>query len=130
MLSISPDGYIRLTCLGVQAIALTHLLSDFDSDTPPHNLQGAQATSITGLTEWVSAGKPTLSMGWDWQMDADGNQVVLKRISDPRSNIMLIDVAGVDLGPEATGAWLGILADALRWQDAALSHLREHCGVE
>lgn len=130
MLSISNDGYIRLTCLEIQAIALTHLISDLDIDTPPLATQGAQATSITGYTEWISAGKPALSLGWDWQMQADGKQVVLKRIADPQSNIMLLDESGLDLGSDATNARLGTLIDTLPWQDTALAHLRAHCGVK
>lgn len=124
MLSISTDGYIRLSLAQIQAIELSHLITGLDEDAPTQHCTGAIHTAITGYTEWISAGSPALTLGWDWQMEAGQDLLCLKRVGAPRSNIMLLDGERRDLGHEASGRLLAALVDALVWQDHALHHIR------
>ena len=89
MLTVSDDGYIRLTHAELEQELLIHLVSGLDEDTD--NIEGV--TTMTGYTEWVSASTPTISMGWDWQLGATEQLI---RISDIRSNVMLQNIHSID----------------------------------
>lgn len=80
-------------------------------------------TEILGYTEWVSKTFPTITIGWDWQMDADHNHILLRRISEPRSNIMLQDSTGMDIGPAKTMILLEVLIDVLDWPIEVRNHI-------
>lgn len=109
MLSISDDGYIRLTYAELQQEQLTHLVSGLDEDTD--NIEGE--TAITGYTEWVTASTPIISMGWDWKL---GTNERLIRISDIRSNIMLLNHQQIDHDVQKNNAFLEQYVDGLNWQ--------------
>lgn len=115
-------GYIYLTVDELCAGALVHLISGIDQDCRIAGA-GAVATAITGYTEWVSEDGPVLTIGWDWQMTADGDQVRLKRISPPSSNVMLQSPARRDLGHARTLALLNDYLDGFDWQPATLGHI-------
>ena len=128
MLTISPDGYIRLSLDLMRHTRLVHLISGLDQDNPPLPPDGAVPTTISGYTEWVSEGSAPLTVGWDWQLHAEVNPVRMERISEPRSNIMLLDDQQQDLGPARTSALLASLIDGMAWQDAALRHMNPQPG--
>jgi hypothetical protein len=125
MLIISPDGYIRLSLDDMRGIGLVHLISGLDEDIPLLADAGAVTTTISGYTEWISEGSAPLTVGWDWQLNVDGPQIRMERISDPRSNIMLIDAAQADVGPQQTGVLLGSVIDAFAWQDTTLQFIQD-----
>jgi hypothetical protein len=125
MLTISPDSYIRLSFDLMRNTSLVHLMSGLDEDNPSLTIDGAVPTTITGYTEWVSEGSAPLTMGWDWQLNVDGNDVRMERISEPRSNIMLLDNALHDCGPAKTSALLETVIDALAWQDTTLAYIKD-----
>ena len=66
IITIAPDGYIRLTFEEFRKISLIHLISGLDEDELVSLQEGATITEITGYTEWVSDTIPTISIGWDW----------------------------------------------------------------
>ncbi|OYV71357.1 MAG: hypothetical protein B7Z67_01060 [Acidiphilium sp. 21-60-14] len=99
---ISEDGYIRLSFPELEAIRLIHMTSGLDEYAPEIVSAGAISTSITGYTEWISNTSPAITIGWDWQLETICNPVSLKRISEPRSNIMLEDAGKRDMGPLKT----------------------------
>ena len=109
MLTVSDDGYIRLTYAELQHELLTHLVSGLDEDTD--NTEGM--TTITGYTEWVTTSTPTISMGWDWQLGANEQ---LTRISDIRSNVMLQNIHSIDHDMPKNNALLEQFIDNLNWQ--------------
>ncbi|MGV7211648.1 DUF4902 domain-containing protein [Oxalobacteraceae bacterium A2-2] len=126
---MSTTGYVYLTLAQLQAISLSHLISGMDEDGDPHVPEAAVATAITGYTEWVAGGKPTITIGWDWQMLRDGGAVRLRRVSDPASNVMLQSPAGADLGPGKSAALLGAFVDGIDWQSTTLDYLNaRYCG--
>jgi len=116
-------GYIHLTVDEFCTGALVHLISGVDQECNLVDCIGALATAITGYTEWVSADAPVLTIGWDWQMIAEGHVVQLKRISPPSSNVMLQSDGRRDLGHARTVALLNAYLDGLDWQPATLGHI-------
>jgi hypothetical protein len=122
VLAVSGDGYIRLPCHRVSEVELVHLLSGADPELSLH--AGPTATSMTGFTEWLSAGCPAITLGWDWKMDTSGRPGQLRRLNWPRSNLMLCDPARKDVGPDETARLLAQMIDTLEWQAAVRSHLR------
>ena len=122
--AVSEDGYIRLLFAELQVVHLSHLISGLDEDTPRASFDGATSTAIRGYTEWVSHLAPTITIGWDWQMDAAHHYVLLRRIGEPRSNIMLVDANRKDITLLKTTVLLEAYVDALKWQAA----VREHIG--
>jgi len=126
---MSNTGYVYLTFAQLQAIPLSHLISGMDEDGDIHMTDAAVATAITGYTEWVASGKPAVTIGWDWQMLREGATLRLRRVSDPASNIMLRNAAGIDLGHGKSAALLGVLVDSFDWQTATLGYLNDrYCG--
>ena len=118
VLSVSEDGYVRLSFDELKPIVLDHFLSGLDEDIPntSNASHAAVITVITGYTEWLSATSPIITMGWDWQMGVMGNRILLRKVGEPRSNLMLQDSERCDVGPAKTAILLGIFVDSLDWQ--------------
>lgn len=116
-------GYIYLTVAELCAGTLVHLLSGVDQECHLDSCTGAMATDITGYTEWVSAGAPVLTIGWDWQMIAEENVVRLERVGPPSSNVMLLSPGRRELGSACTVALLNDYLDGFDWQAATLVHI-------
>lgn len=116
IITLSHDGYVRLTPECLMQVKFTHLHSGVDGDRPLAVAEGATRSSITGYTEWISATRPAITIGWDWQMTARDGQIQLIPLGYPRSNLMLIDEHGNDFGYSATEALLRFWVKSLEWQ--------------
>ena len=119
-ITLSEDGYVRLTLATFLNVPLSHLLSGLDEDTPVTFREGASLSEISGYTEWVSTTVPAITIGWDWRLDTSQGQLCCVRVSEPRSNVMLLDSQQRDLGPAKTAMLLETAIDATAWQDEAL----------
>jgi hypothetical protein len=122
-LDVSNDGYIRLPFTKLRAIPIFHLASGLEENYPTIILGGAIETEIVGYTEWISNTNPPITIGWDWQMGVVNHGVLLRRISEPRSNIMLQDLIQKDLGPRKTIMQLEELIDTLDWRSTVQSQI-------
>jgi len=124
MPTISPDGYMRLTDEELRQISLVHLLSGLDEDNPALLQEGAIFSAITGYTEWVSTTSPAISIGWDWMLQSSPEGAVYyKRVSDPRSNLMLVDAQQRDLGPAKTATLIGKEVDKIVWRSVVQDYI-------
>ncbi len=123
MITLSHDGYLRLTPEYFMQVKLTHLHSGVDEDRPLVSTEGATLSSITGYTEWVSATQPAITVGWDWQMTARDGQIYFIPLGYPRSNLMFVDKHGNDLGPPATEAFLRSWVKSFEWQPSVYKAL-------
>ncbi len=121
---LSQDGCLRLQFDQLSATTLVHLVSGLDEDTPLLATDGASSTSISGYTEWVNQGRARLTIGWDFQLLVQGTVLTLERLGAPRSNIILLDAASAELGPEAADRLLARFVDALAWQDITLDAIK------
>lgn len=124
-LAVSPDGYIRIRLSCLDVLPFVHLFSESDDGF----LQELKAQTVparhAGFSEWISDTSPPISIGWGWFVHSDTRRMLLAP-DRVRSNVMLVDVQGYDLGPQKTaslfGAWLG----AFEWQPTVSTALNDH----
>ncbi len=76
-----------------------------------------------GFTEWATSLTPALSTGWDWEFIEYNGITSIKRIGLPRSNIMLVDVSGTDIGFEVTETLIEKKIDTLFWEQFIYAHI-------
>lgn len=123
MITLSEDGYIRLTLETLLATPLVHLLSRLDDENTISHQEGASYAHISGYTEWLSTTMPTITLGWDWGLDVSQGQPHYVKLGVPRSNIMLVDALAHDLGSTRTSVLLETVMDALAWQEEIHQYL-------
>lgn len=127
MMTLSEDGYVRLTLETFSATALVHLLSRLDSEAPPVSPDRASLAPMSGFTEWVSTTTPAVTLGWDWWLDPSQQQARYVRLGAPRSNVMIIDAAQRDLGRTRTLKHLEAAIDLLAWPSEVQRHIAGRC---
>lgn len=124
IIAVSPDSYIRLTFEAFMKITFVHLISGLDEGKPELLQKGAISTEITGYTEWVSETTPIISVGWDWMIrPTQKKDAYYKRISEPRSNLMLIDSQKRDFGPARTTIQIETVIDEMAWQNKTYQYI-------
>lgn len=116
--SISADGFIRLNENQLMNYPLQHLISIVEST----QIEDSQILYY-GFTEWVTSLTPALSTGWDWEFIEHNGITSIKRIGLPRSNIMLVDVSGTDIGFEVTETLIEKKIDTLFWEQFIYAHI-------
>jgi hypothetical protein len=110
----------------LRSLELSHLDSKVDDSdvgeetSAPLNARLADWANISGYTEWKSLSKPAISLGWDW-VGALPSGVLEVLPSSLRTNLMLIDEDGSDLGASATGHRLEAWLHGLAWQPIVLT---------
>jgi hypothetical protein len=109
---LCADGYMRCTIPELHALKLIHLHTAIDEDDIdlPDRTQGCLPALIHGYTEWISDTEPTVSLGWDWCLEWYEGQAQCRSLNMPRTNLMMIDQEGRDLGDQKT---LKVLQDYL-----------------
>lgn len=109
--SISTDGFIRMNENQLMHYPLQHLISTVEST----QIEDSQILYY-GFTEWATSLTPALSTGWDWEFVEQDGIASLKRIGLPRSNIMIVDVSGTDIGFDVTETLIEKKIDSLFWE--------------
>ncbi|PFH29479.1 DUF4902 domain-containing protein [Burkholderia sp. JKS000303] len=121
----SPDGYVRLCETALATLVLDHVASGLDASLLAELRDSAIDARLAGYTEWhrpASAGVAYLTLGWDWYLErATGTFVIAG--DDIRSNIMVVDAAGADLGMARTAATLAARLAGVDWAAAVASAL-------
>ena len=126
MIRLDADGYVRLRLDEFGAVQMIHLVSGLMDDGEEVALANSDtSSSIDGYTEWVSASTPVISLGWDWKLDPLEATTPLVRLESPRSNVMLIDRSGYDIGPLNTAVLLETVVDDIHWQSAVFSAIAQ-----
>jgi hypothetical protein len=114
--TLSPDGYIRLPLASLSSLSFVHLYSDSDDvfldELKSHTIPARSA----GFTEWKSDAAPSISLGWGWFIHSQTERMMLAP-DGVRSNVMLIDAHGYDLGPIKTSNLFCTWLAAFEWQD-------------
>lgn len=122
--SISPDGYIRLRLASLNDLSFVHLYSESDSDF----LQELKGQTVpardAGFSEWKSETNPAISLGWSWFIHSQSERMLLAPEAI-RSNVMLIDAYGYDLGPIQTSNLFSTWLNAFEWQGVVSMALRD-----
>ncbi|RJG07419.1 DUF4902 domain-containing protein [Noviherbaspirillum cavernae] len=121
---MSPDGYIRLPLASLNALSFVHLFSEGDDDF----LQELRAQTVpacsAGFSEWKSDTSPPISLGWGWFIHSQSHRMLLAP-DGIRSNVMLIDAHGYDLGPGKTSNLFCMWLNAFDWQGVVSMALRD-----
>jgi hypothetical protein len=107
-------GLVRLSLDEVLSAVLVHLASGLDEDGPAHGRRD-HATCLSGYTEWVSRSTPVITLGWDWYICPCQGPLLWRRLGTPRSNVMFVDEARIDVDWSRNLAMLVTLVDALPW---------------
>ena len=113
----TSDGFLRLPLDNVLSSRIIHIASGLDNERNIDTKSCGRVTSISGYTEWVSASKPAISLGWDWCLEERYGEVRCVRIGLPRSNVMLIDSKSRDYGWTRNLEILATVVDSISWAE-------------
>jgi hypothetical protein len=116
MLVLSVDGYVRMMFAAFQQVEMVHLFSGMDEDRPSADGAGANFSSITGYTEWISNSVPAITIGWDWKLTGVQGTACFIHAGVPGSNLMFLDQYSHDLGSEQTRQLLVSWLEDFNWQ--------------
>lgn len=119
---ISPDGYIRLSLANLAELPFIHLESTSDPDFCNELLAHTIQTRVAGFSEYRSDTTPAISLGWSWYVHSPSNRLLLAPEA-VRSNVMLIDIHGYDVGAITTSGLLGTWLAVFDWQSSVRSKL-------
>ena len=118
---LDDDGYVKLQLRNFHGIRFQHFVSGLEEESPDMApMEGACVSTIEGYTEWVSMSVPVISLGWDWIYDPMRDPSMLVRQSSLRTNVMLLDHDGIELGPLKTSVLLEAVLDCFDWQQTVL----------
>jgi len=112
---MSADGYIRLSLATLSNLPFTHLASEIDPDFLVELKTQTVAAYAAGFSEWISDTTPTISIGWGWFIHNRSRRLLLAPEAI-RSNVMLIDSHGYDLGTATTSHLFRTWLAAYDWQ--------------
>jgi hypothetical protein len=126
---MSPDGYIRLPLGSLVSLPFVHLFSHTDTGFMEDLRDTSVAVSAAGYSEWKSETRPDISLGWGWFVQAQSGQMLLAP-DGVRSNLMLIDTTGYDLGPLRTSSLLHTWLQAFEWQGTVKNALHKNSACQ
>lgn len=122
--SLSPDGYIRLPLASLNRLPFVHLYSDSDPDFLDELRAQTVPARSAGFSEWKSDTSPAISVGWGWFIHSQNERMLLAP-DGVRSNVMLIDAHGYDLGPAKTSSLFCTWLASFNWQGDVSLALRD-----
>lgn len=120
----SEDGYIRLTLAQLACVQLHHLHSSLYPEAPLDGNLSCSLTNIQGLTEWYSHTQPSISIGWDWQVNYNSGVTGYSMVGLPYSNIRLQNSQYQDLSEDESLAMLAVWINSLHWQEVIFQHIQ------
>jgi hypothetical protein len=119
---LSPDGYIRLPLASLNAMSFVHLFSQSDDEFLRELREQTVPACSAGFSEWKSDTEPPISLGWGWFVHCQSHDLLLAP-DGVRSNVMLIDAHGYDLGAMKTSHLFGMWLNAFDWRGVVGSSL-------
>jgi hypothetical protein len=121
--SMCPDGYVRLSEHGLAQVQLVHASSGVDDALLAELRVSAIDAFSAGYTEWQSTrfpGSAGVSIGWDWYLDRWSGALLIVG-SYVRSNIMVVDIFGADIGMAGTEQAILRRLARLNWSSTVAS---------
>lgn len=112
---MSPDGYIRLPLASLNMLSFVHLFSQPDDDFLNELREQTVPAGLAGFSEWKSDSEPAVSLGWSWFVHS-GSERLLLAPDGVRSNVMMIDACGYDLGTAKTSGLFYVWLNVFDWQ--------------
>lgn len=115
-LKVSPDGYIRTTFANFTSLPFKHIFTERDQELQDDLLAQAIFADSAGISEWISSTSPSISLGWAWYKHSGLN--CLHLAPEPvRSNVMIVDMHGYDVGLVTTSNLILQWLQYCDWQD-------------
>lgn len=105
------------------------MISGLDDDLTIPRDGDVVSSAITGYTEWVSPSDPTVSIGWDWELTGGQGRVAVRRVGDPRHNVMCVE-HGRDAGSRPTCLLIARYIAGIAWQPIILGFLAHDHGMK
>ena len=117
-LQTSGEGLLCMCQSDLGALQLTHLFSGMDEDDASVGACG-RVTTLSGYTEWISPQSASLTLGWDWQLDAGVGKPPVTRLGLPRTNIQVLDGVMRPLPWDDSLQVLADFIDSIEWASPA-----------
>lgn len=111
----SLDGYIRISIKNLNALPFVHLFSEADAHFQHELLDQLIPAKKAGFCECRSDTVPAISLGWGWYLHSQSNRLLVAP-EEVRSNVMLIDQHGYDIGAPMTSGLLSAWLTVFDWQ--------------
>lgn len=124
MVTLSQDGYVRMTLAAFENIPLEHFWSGLDDDSVTSHSAFTDICTISGYTEWKSSTQPVISVGWDWRLDVSQGRPRYLLVGSPRSNVMFQNASLRDLGHVRTASLIKSTVDSIPWQKETVKAIR------
>jgi Domain of unknown function (DUF4902) len=117
-MNITDKGLVLATVQELLALRLKHLHSATDADISPlpSDQRCGTVTTLSGYTEWVADASLPISVGWDWCIQAQTQDVRWQRDDLPRTNLQLMNEHGHALHWDDNLRVLATWVDAQCWQ--------------
>jgi hypothetical protein len=98
----------------------THLFSLIENDHSSDIEASANADFLQGLTEWFAPWQGRrLTFGIDWCFQKS-TRVITARWTTLRSNVIVVDRAGADLGEDCLHLYVALIMTRVRWEEAVI----------
>lgn len=117
------SGVICVRSTALSSIVFTHFHSQFEELFFNEEKSGWNKNIETGSTEWVSVSKPTISVGWDWELRWHSGAQRLDRLESYRSNLKVVDERDVEVDVLTVEAMLTTVFRQCRWESTVLEAL-------
>lgn len=114
---MSSDGYVRTSLATLSALPFIHFASDSDLEFLTELKMQTVPALAAGFSEWISTTAPVVSLGWGWFIHSASKRLLLAP-DIVRSNVMLVDARGYDLGQKLTSSLCWSWLTAYNWQEA------------
>jgi hypothetical protein len=101
--------------MNLNSLPFVHLFSEVDTDFHHELLGKSIPAQKAGFCECKSDTVPAISLGWGWYMHSHSNKLLVAP-DEVRSNVMLIDKNGYDVGAPMTRGLLSAWLTVYDWQ--------------
>jgi Domain of unknown function (DUF4902) len=109
------DVHVRLRIEDLASLPVEHIYSELEE-------AGGETGLISGFTEWRAQATRLVSCGWDWTYESASAQLSAQW-SSLRTNLMVVDDAGQDMGVECARLCLARLMTHARWERVVAGEL-------
>ena len=124
-LSVSNDGYVRITKHAMSMIPMKHLDSGLFAPSILLNSEVDGTCEISGYTEWISETAPSISIGWNWTLNYLSYPHAYEITGLPYSNVLLLDEYSRELSEIASLKALARIVDKTPWATEIERHITQ-----
>jgi Domain of unknown function (DUF4902) len=113
------NTYVRLSIDDLRALKQQHIYSEIEKAWPAKDTEHAK---LQGFTEWSAAAQRALSFGWEWTYECEA-ALMRGDWSSLRTNLMVVDGLGQEIGIEYTRYFIEQMMILARWEQVVTDQL-------